>query len=171
MSDTQTLLDLNRETMRQAQRLVLTMADEVYTSTDERLYACSIGDHIRHVLEHYQRFLIGCKEGFIDYDARQHDHRISDDRNFAGSVIEQIVEGLKELPPEDGVVKVKSKVSSDLAESVPETRSTINRELQYLQLHTLHHFALMAIVLRTQGEDPPASLGFARTMLQSLHEH
>lgn len=166
MSATQTLIDLNREYLRQGQRLILGISDDVYGWTDAPLSRSSIGDHMRHVVEHYQRFLIGYREREIDYDARQRDTRISSDRNFAGSVIEQVIEGLKEMAFEDGQLKVKMAVSSDGMRDVPMTESSINRELQYLQAHPIHHFALIALLLTVQGEEPPSDFGFAPSTLQ-----
>ena len=45
-----------------------------------------VGAHLRHVIEHYQRFLIGTRDGEVNYDARQRDMRIATDRNLACSV-------------------------------------------------------------------------------------
>jgi uncharacterized damage-inducible protein DinB len=169
MSATQTLIDLNREYLRQGQRLILAVSDEVYTSTDQRLYTSCIGDHMRHVIEHYQRFLIGSQEGRVDYDARQRDSRISSDSNFAGSVIEQVIDGLNELPAEDTVLTIRMAVSSDGQRDVPQTQSSLNRELQYLQAHTIHHYALIALILKTEGMDPPRDFGFAPSTLQHVN--
>lgn len=169
MSATRNLIDLNREYLRQGQRLILTVSDEVYTSTDDQLYTSCIGDHMRHVIEHYQRFLIGSPEGFIDYDARQRDGRISGDRNFAGSVIEQVIDGLNELSEGNTSISVRMAVSADGKQDVPETQSSLNRELQYLQAHTIHHYALVALILKTQGEIPPEDFGFAPSTLQHVN--
>lgn len=169
MSATQTLIDLNREYLRQGQRLILDMSDELYGSSDALSSSSSVGDHLRHVIEHYQRFLIGHREGEIDYDARQRDERISNDRNFACSVIEQVVEGLREMSPADGAIKVKMAVSADGTRDIPRTDSSVNRELQYLQAHTIHHYALIAMLLKVSGEDPPSEFGFAPSTLQHVH--
>jgi len=169
MRATQTLIDLNREYLRQGQRLILDMSDQVYAGSYQPHSSSSVGDHVRHVIEHYQRFLIGHREGEINYDARQRDERISEDRNFACSVIEQVVQGLKEMSPSDEAIKVKMAVSADGTRDVPLTDSSVNRELQYLQAHTIHHYALIALLLKVQGEDPPSDFGFAPSTLQHVH--
>lgn len=166
MTVTQTLIDLNREYLRQGQRLILSVSDQVFTNVDAGLYTSSIGDHVRHVVEHYQRFLIGTKDVLVDYDARLRDVKIATDRNFAGSVIEQVIEGLKELPDQDNPLAVRMAVSTDGTRDVEETRSSVNRELQYLQAHTIHHYALIALMLKTQGEQPPRDFGYAPSTLQ-----
>lgn len=166
MSATQTLIDLNREYLRQGQRLILGISHDVYIGTDEQLSGSSVGDHVRHVIEHYQRFLMGYREEAVDYDARQRDTRISSDENFAGSVIEQVIDGLRELADSDAPLMVKMAVSADGSRDVPLTSSSVNRELQYLQAHTIHHYALIALLLRAQGEDPPSDFGYAPSTLQ-----
>lgn len=166
MSTTRILIDLNREYLRQGQRLILNVEEEVYANSIEPLSTSSIGDHMRHVIEHYQRFLIGTKDGCVDYDARLRDKRIAEDRQFAGSVIAQVMDGLEELPTEDGPLTVKVAVSADGKRDIPATLSSTNRELQYLQAHTIHHYALIALMLKNQGEQPPDDFGFAPSTLQ-----
>ncbi len=166
MNATQTLIDLNREFLRQGQRLAMTLPNGVYTHAEDGLYSSGVGEHLRHVIEHYQRFLIGCQEGYVDYDARQRDTRISEDGHFAGSVIEQVIEGLKELPVDDQPLAIRMAISIDGQRDVPRTESSVNRELQYLQAHTIHHYALIALILKTQDVHPPDDFGFAPSTLQ-----
>jgi hypothetical protein len=40
------------------------------------------------------------------------------------------------------------------------------RELQFLLSHTVHHYALMALILRLQGFNPAAEFGVAPSTLQ-----
>jgi len=169
MTATRTLAELNREILRQGQRLILGLSDEEFTHTHAPVHRSSLGDHLRHVIEHYQRFLIGRPERSIDYDARLRDVRISSDRNFASSVIEQVIEGLNELPDSDESLSIKMAVSSDGGREAGLTSSTLNRELQYLQAHTIHHYALIAMILKMQDVVVPAEFGIAPSTLQ--HEH
>ena len=70
------------------------------------------------------------------------------------------------MAPSDGPLRVKMAVSADGTRDVPLTESSINRELQYLQAHTIHHYALVALLLKTRGENPPSDFGFAPSTLQ-----
>jgi hypothetical protein len=44
--------------------------------------------------------------------------------------------------------------------------SSVGRELQYLVAHTVHHFALMAVALRTCGHRLPDEFGVAPSTLR-----
>jgi len=48
--------------------------------------------------------------------------------------------------------------------------STVHRELQFLGSHTTHHFALIAVLLRTLGHEPPAEFGVAPSTLRQWRE-
>jgi hypothetical protein len=44
--------------------------------------------------------------------------------------------------------------------------SSLARELQFTLSHTVHHYALIALILRLQGFAPPADFGVAPATLQ-----
>jgi hypothetical protein len=46
--------------------------------------------------------------------------------------------------------------------------SSISRELQVLSSHTVHHFALIAITLRTHGVELDSDFGMAPSTLRYL---
>jgi len=48
----------------------------------------------------------------------------------------------------------------------PWSESTVKRELQYLQAHTIHHYALIALILRIQGITPHDEFGVAPSTLR-----
>jgi hypothetical protein len=43
--------------------------------------------------------------------------------------------------------------------------STVARELQFLLSHTVHHYALIALILRLQGFEPGEEFGVAPSTL------
>ncbi len=169
MTDTETLIQLNIEHLCQGRRMLEQLSDSSYLECDPKVYKSGIGEHLRHILEHYQMFLTGCDGPLVDYDARQRDMRISADREFAASTINNIISDLSALDPHDREVNVKMATSEDLDRDAPFSRSTLNRELQYLQAHTIHHFALIAVILRLQGLSPDEDFGVAPSTLQHLH--
>jgi len=168
MTDTETLVQLNIEHLRQGQRMVANLDEHAYLRCDPGVYKSGIGEHVRHILEHYQMFLQGCAGTVIDYDARERDMRISADRKFAIAVIDSIVSNLHKLSASDRDVHVKMSTSHDLDRNTPYSKSTFKRELQYLQAHTIHHFALIAFILRLQGLAPADDFGVAPSTLQYI---
>ena len=74
--------------------------------------------------------------------------------------------GLERVEEADKAVSVRLDGSSTHADPEPWSQSTIRRELQYLQAHTVHHYALIAFILRLQGREPAASFGVAPSTLR-----
>ena len=53
---------------------------------------------------------------------------------------------------------------------VPWTASSLDRELQSLISHTVHHYALIAMLLRVSGRQPAADFGVAPSTLRYWEE-
>ena len=162
------LIEHNILCLEQGIRLLSEMDDSVYTHTDSPIYNSGIGDHYRHCLEHYLCFLDGIDARSIDYDARKRDKRISSDRLYAVEVTEQIIQQLNRIACEGAPLKVKMDCRLDDEAGVVWTDSTPERDLQYLQAHTIHHYALIAMILRLQGHEPGEGFGVAPSTLAYL---
>jgi hypothetical protein len=63
----------------------------------------------------------------------------------------------------DDSIPVKMNEGDD---SSPRSQSTIRRELQFLLSHTVHHYALIAIILKIQGFDCDEDFGVAPSTLK-----
>ena len=166
MRETSRLVELNIEFLEQGKRLVSHLTDAVYAAIDPPVYASAAGDHFRHILEHYQLFLKGADRDCIDYDARNRDLRISTDRQFTCALIDEIQHDLASIAVSDAPVSVRMAASRNPEADEPLTSSSLCRELQYLQAHTIHHYALIAMIVRMQGVEPDADFGVAPSTLQ-----
>jgi uncharacterized damage-inducible protein DinB len=151
----------------QGQELLAALEAERYAALGPHGQA-SAGAHLRHVIDCYRCFLAGFQEGTIDYDARDRDIRIEKDRDVAFGAIAEIIDRLQQMP-EDGLdLPVKIQVDTaawDQGKSL-WTSSTVARELQFLLSHTVHHYALIALILRCHGYDPGAEFGVAPSTLE-----
>ena len=162
------LIENNILCLKQGIQLLSNMDDNVYTHTQSPIYNSGIGDHYRHCLEHYLCFLDGIDARTIDYDARKRDKRISSDRLYAIQITEQVIQRLNLAACEGVALKVKMDCRLDEEEGVIWTDSTPERDLQYLQAHTIHHYALIAMILRLQGHEPGEGFGVAPSTLTYL---
>ena len=61
-------------------------------------------------------------------------------------------------------LRVKMDCGSELAD--PWSQSSVLRELQFLISHTVHHFALIRMILLDQGVQTPAGFGVAPSTLK-----
>ncbi|MFT4606302.1 MAG: putative damage-inducible protein DinB [Rhodothermales bacterium] len=165
-----TLIHHNIAYLEQAIGLTKDVADEGYCECRPPFFASGIGDHLRHVIEHYQCFLTGFESGAINYDSRKRDRSISSDRVHAATVLRDLKDELLAIDMADKAVSVRQDGSDSDADAEPWSQSTIRRELQYLQAHTVHHYALIAFILRLQGREPSPSFGMAPSTLRHRKE-
>ncbi|NNF03956.1 MAG: hypothetical protein HKN17_05780 [Rhodothermales bacterium] len=166
MKSTDTLVQLNIEFLRQGRTLLGQLDDQAYTACDPPVYNSGIGEHMRHILEHYELFVDGLSTGFIDYDARRRDAAVSSSCDSAMECIDSIIASLSVVDDADRPVEVKLAASKYRDRDDPKSDSTVKRELQYLQAHTIHHFALIAMILRMRELDVPDDFGVAPSTLQ-----
>ncbi len=159
------LIENNILCLKQGLDLLQGIGDDMFAHSSPPIYPSSIGDHYRHCLEHYTCFLDGFNQQAIDYDARKRDKRVASDRNYAIQTTRLIMKQLDTLSSNGELFKVKMDCRLDGEEGAVWTHSTPERDLQYLQAHTIHHFALIAMIVRLQGHEPGEEFGVAPSTL------
>lgn len=172
MSEQVLLVKNNVHFLQQGIELLNDLDDLVYQKTDPPVYQSSIGKHMRHILDHYQS-LIKYKDNRIDYDTRERDERIETDKTYATSVANQIIENLNIFLTEPLLLGENIMVRSNEGEETQNkiwSESTIKREFQFLLSHTVHHYALIAIILRIEGYKPDKEFGVAPSTLRFQKE-
>jgi uncharacterized damage-inducible protein DinB len=155
------------EILRQGEALLETLDDETYTRKLPEVFASAIGGHYRHCLDHFRCLLEGVPLAEVNYDHRQRDPRLENDRQFAlaetrriQNACEDIPAGALELP-----LKVRSTVSYE-GEAAPVSASSFGRELMYAIAHAIHHYALLAVMCGLLGVRVPFGFGVAPSTLQ-----
>jgi len=169
MIDTATLVSNNTVFLQQAGNLARQLTNDLFRNNDSPYFRSGVGKHIRHILGFYACLLAGRRNGKVDYDARQRDERIETDRDYAARKIEGIIDALGTLSDEsekDTPILVLNDKIEDQPPDLSVSRSTIQRELQFLMSHTIHHFAIIAMILKIQGFEPPADFGVAPSTLR-----
>jgi hypothetical protein len=163
-----TLIAANIRWLRQALRLLERLDDAVYSSTAPGFAPHRVGAHLRHVLEFYQCFLDGLDSSHIDYDSRRRDESIERSRHTASIAIWSIIYALDTSAEHERIVWVRMEdaKASGVCESFME--SSLSRELQALSSHTVHHFALIAVILRAHGVQLDPDFGMAPSTLRYL---
>ena len=141
------------------------LSDDAYMHVNPPVYTSCVGDHYRHCLEHYGSFFKGLPARCIDYDARDRDQRIASERVYAIEVTSTLIKQLNQLSCPKEALQVKMDCRLDEEEGAVWVQSSAERDLQYLQAHTIHHYALIALILRFQGVDPGKEFGIAPSTL------
>lgn len=129
----------------------------------------SVGAHLRHVLERFQSFLNGLPDGQIDYDARQRDGSLEQNPGAAGFALNSINRRLQDLPTQlarQGSVLVTESVHPGLP--AVQAVSSAQRELMSLISHSVHHLAIIAMLIRPLGYQVDETFGKAPSTV--IHE-
>ncbi|MGI9279668.1 MAG: hypothetical protein ACR2PX_08550 [Endozoicomonas sp.] len=149
----------NISTLSELESVLLHLSEKQYKKTSS-LLSSSVGTHVRHIIEFYHCFFKGLDYGAIDYDNRPRNHTLEES-------VEQAIDYLKNIhlllsghdmthyPETVAVVAVMN------SGSPIQTSSSIIRELLFLQGHTTHHLALIALMLEQEGIKLPVDFGLA----------
>jgi uncharacterized damage-inducible protein DinB len=148
----------NLAVLQQGSALLDELDDLQYADTSWS--GASIGGHFRHVLDHYLCLLRGLHTGVVDYDARERDPLVETDRQHAQQVVASLVEALQELDPHRPL-SVQLYAGQTAGERLQAAPSSVQRELMFVLLHAVHHYALIATELRARGKRCCPTLGVA----------
>lgn len=141
--------------------LIASVDDLSYTRTANG--TGSIGGQFRHNLDFVSNLLKGIDEGRIDYNMRERDVRIEDDRDYAIDRFRFAVRRLDELSPRhfEKSVVVRSEV-----DQVTWLPSSFVREAEFVHSHAVHHHALIAEKLAGYGIKVAENFGVAPSTLK-----
>ncbi|RNC85365.1 MAG: DinB family protein [Balneola sp.] len=162
------VIDSNIFFLNQGIELLSDVSDDQYSANDGKYNKSGIGRHFRHIIEHYIS-LIEEKDGLVDYDARERNLSLELDRSYMIESIGRVIESLRSLSEKAVVLDKTISVRSNEGigeEGAPLSSSTIRRELQFLISHTVHHYALIGLILKTMGFNPSPEFGVAPSTLK-----
>ncbi|MBX3722273.1 MAG: DinB family protein [Turneriella sp.] len=142
--------------------------DRVYVKEKDAATS-SVAKHVRHVLNHYEA-LLKINSGVVDYETRERGTEIERDRSVALAACERLMASLKgwlnDLPAVKELrVERLIRFSDGRIESASYP-SSFARELDFVHQHTVHHFALIADILRRDGIAVPAEFGMSPATLR-----
>ncbi len=156
------LLELNRRFLHQALCLLGEMDSVTYASPCTEVFSSSIGQHIRHCVEHYEEFLAALREEReLDYDKRPRDLRVETDISEAITRLRKIRKAVGSLSGYCQPLRIRD-CEVDLA-----SESSVCREMQFLVSHTVHHFALISVIAGLNGIRTPEDFGIAPSTLKA----
>jgi hypothetical protein len=153
----------NRALLHQGVAMLERLGDSLYA--EPRGSWAPVGAQYRHILDHYRSFFAGFPEGRVDYDVRARDERIEKDRVAALLATRECLAALEGL---DATTDRPLEVQMDGGggSERPDWRpSSAGRELQFLCSHTVHHFALIKLLLEGSGLDLGIEFGVAPSTL------
>ncbi len=166
MHDAAVLAADNARVLGMGLTLLRRIGDGAY-GPDEQASRGGVGPQFRHLIDFYRCFLRGIERGRIDYGCRDRDAGLERERGAAIRALESLIAELGQLAQrhEDSDLLVRAERPADAERSV-WTRSSASRELQFLQSHTIHHYALIRGELERSGVEPAEEFGVAPSTLE-----
>ena len=144
------------------------MQDDLYGQRSVGVFDCSVGQQVRHVLDHVSCFLAGVESGHLDYDDRRRETTIETSRRAALEAITRLTEQMRAVDSRAFSKPATVSVLFDPDDPASVTRSSIHRELAFVLSHTVHHNAIIEAMARMLDVTVPEAFGYAPSTVAYL---
>jgi uncharacterized damage-inducible protein DinB len=150
------------ETLRQLADAIRPLGNAEFAARDFASSG-SIGAHVRHCLDHAWALERGIAIGEICYDHRERNTVIETDSALAVSRLRRASARLGGIS--DSLLHRPLTLVAQVHEDGRSVRvqTTAGRELAFVISHTIHHSALVAVLLEHADRDVPVRFGLAPT--------
>ncbi len=160
------LIDALQVALEQELLLVGALSSEQYRAPAEGHFRSSVGMHLRHNLDHFEAFFGGLESGELDYESRSRQTQIEDIPGLAEEAIQGYLEKLNQLRDADEELLKIREESEAGSKQRRWLDSSLGRELQFLLGHTVHHNAIIAMIVDRHGVVLPECFGVAPSTLR-----
>ena len=134
-----------------------------YTQTCNNLFNSTIGQHVRHIIELFQCLSDSYEIGKVNYEKRERDAEIENNRELALDLLKKICSGL-DKPNKDMVLE---SIYDENSESILLIKTNYQREVAYNLEHAVHHMALIRVgINEVSGIDLPETFGVAESTIK-----
>ncbi len=157
-------IQANIELLQQGAAVLSAVDDHSYKRPCLMFDGQRIGGHVRHIVDFYEMLLVGAVAGRVNYDARGRDRVVETDRGLAIERLQKLARRLQAV--DAGALARPLAVSSEGTHGTEWMQSSLGRELEATRSHTVHHYALIAMLLRYFGLRAPEDFGVSKTTLQ-----
>ena len=143
-----------RERLDELMSLVLSLPSDAYSVRTSRVSG-SIGEHVRHVLDHVSSLVAACPTAVLSYDHRTRGTAVEAEPSAAVREMMRLDAALERWANRslDEPIAVAAVMTTN-GQSVTGW-STRARELAFVLSHTIHHQAIVALLLEQQDSDVP----------------
>lgn len=148
--------------------IVGSMPRAIYVASARGNQSGSVGAHMRHILDYCDIFIAGLQSHRVDYEVRRRGTIVERDPRVAIEVTDRICVRLESLSAAELAAPLEVRVRPDLSPDGTWAASSVSRELEFLFGHTIHHYALIALLCERRGFSVPADFGMAPATLRYL---
>lgn len=128
------------QTLHQLEFILHQLSDEEYAQAISLINNQTIGKHVRHIVEFFQCLLFS--DELICYDNRKRESLLETSVAYTLSCIKEIIEQIDQLDLDKKII-----LKQLINQQTFQVQSSIGRELIYCIDHSIHHFAIIKMVL------------------------
>ncbi len=168
------MVSLTRATedvLQQGLSLLLELTGRSFAALVPEPYSASIGQHYRHVLDHFLCLESGIAVGEIDYDNRERNPQLETDLNYARATTERLIRVFRDcdvqLLKRACIVRYSVGYGNTAPVSLP---SVVARELAFCIGHAVHHYAIVRLLCDSVGVEVVSEFGVAPSTLKHRAE-
>ena len=121
----------------------------------------SVGAHLRHILDHVNALLAVDRTGGITYDHRQRDTALEQSRLVAIAALGRAATDLRARLNYWAERPLALQTIVRRGGPLVPVSTSLARELVFVLQHTIHHQALIALLLNQRGMELPSQFGYA----------
>ena len=154
-------LDVLAALLGQLRDVIAPLPVHCYRAQPAARVSGSVGAHVRHTLDHVSALLAALDGEELRYDHRRRGTTVEIDPLTGFNEIERALYRLDHLciGSLDQLISFSTLLDATRAPVV--VRTSLARELAFVIQHTIHHCALIAMLLEWQGERVPRGFGLA----------
>jgi len=131
-----------------------------YTQSCSNLFNSTIGQHVRHIIELFQCLTGSYETGKVNYEKRERDAEIENNKELAQDLLKEIYSGL-DKPDKDMMLE---SIYDENSEMILLIKTNYQREVAYNLEHAVHHMALIRVgINEVSGIDLPETYGVAQS--------
>jgi hypothetical protein len=159
------------DVLRQGLDLLSELEGDNFAALAPEPYNASIGQHYRHVLDHFLCLESGLVAGEVDYDNRERNPRLETDLEYARETTNRLIRIFRQYDLEvlNKACIVKYSVGYDNAAPV-SLPSVVARELAFCIGHAVHHYAIVRLLCDSVGVEVVPEFGVAPSTLKHRAE-
>jgi len=150
------------EVIEQGEQFLKTVTPSSYNKILTPYFTSSSGEHMRHIIDHFQSLKLSNESGLVDYDLRNRKSDVESNKDFALQQLLIIKQWLLSLDEEilDRKLNIKTEVSLSENHSA-YIISNFSRELVFITSHAVHHFSIISIAMQIQDLTLDVNFGIA----------
>jgi len=138
--------------LRDVEKMLLLLPEKAFQEKHSFIRSTSLGAHVRHILEFYTCLQKHVNRHEVCYDNRERNSLMEEDINLALKTINDLIIFISNIN-EDKPISFIGNYSLNDSEKDLVLKSSLYRELAYAIDHTIHHLAIIKIVVSLKYTD------------------